>query len=165
MNIVTNQYLALPLDGYNHPLMVDVMTAHKHPAKTVESITGLLHATCIYSKRVLSDICTHGEEFGDGEHDDLETLLSEDRTDILLGGKFVLLGKELTKEDIHGIIGDPNETLIGPDSAVSLEGAPEVVFSFHATNNGGGPTYVMSRLQFRGLFPNEEIGTENHFMV
>lgn len=159
MNIVNNQYMALPLADYNHPLMVDVKTVHKHPAKTVESIAGLIDAASIYARKVLQDIIKSCEEYGlpTDEKLDLEAILSEERVDSLTGGNFVLFGKELTKEDMHGIIGYCGEELIGPDSVVSLEGVPEVVFSFHANNNAGGPTYIMSRLQFCQLFPTEDI--------
>jgi hypothetical protein len=156
------QFMALGLSGVETPMLVDVVTKHKHPRLTVHAIEHLITPAARYALKIIHD-CLHVQDI-----DDEMGILPDERLKLIsdhlkedphgqdaMGGAIVLLGLDISHAEVAGVV--HKGTICGPDSAVYLAEHPDVIFSFHATNNNGGNTYVMTRNQFVTLFPNEPI--------
>jgi hypothetical protein len=159
------QFMALGLAGVQTPLLVDVITTHKHPRLTVQAIEHLIAPTARYALDVLKNIIVRGDigEDSPSKQERLNCLskhLEEDPHGMdLMGGAFTLIGLDVSSEDVARAVANNgcDKPTCGPDAAISLKEHPDVVLSFHASNNNGGNTYAMTRAQFTTLFPNEPI--------
>jgi len=163
---IPTQIMALGLPGVQTPLLVDIRTSLAHPRGTVLAIEPLIPAVMLYAHAILTEIIS-----ADAVSEEKLTLaqlnemlskhLQDDPQGMgLTGGPLVLLGGDLLRNEIARIVAGDNgeeEPFCGPDSAVYLKEFPEVIFSFHATNNNGGNTYVMRKEQFIRLFPEEKV--------
>lgn len=163
---IPTQIMALGLPGVQTPLLVDIRSSLAHPRGTVLAIEPLIPAVMLYAHAILTEIIS-----ADAVSEEKLTLaqlnemlskhLQDDPQGMgLTGGPLVLLGGDLLRNEIARIVAGDNgeeEPFCGPDSAVYLKEFPEVIFSFHATNNNGGNTYVMRKEQFIRLFPEEKV--------
>lgn len=164
MSVYHVQHMALGLAGVFTPMLVEVVTKHKHPRLTVQAIEQLITPTSRYALEVIQNILLEVEQFEElspaTKLYGISTQLQEDPYgEALMGGVFVLIGTDLTAEEVSRTVAGNGEAkpFCGPDSAIYLPEHPDVILSFHATNNNGGNTYVMTRDQFVTLFPEEPI--------
>jgi len=173
---IPTQIMALGLPGVQTPLLVDIRSSLAHPRGTVLAIEPLIPAVMLYAHAILTEIISADAILteiisADAVSEEKLTLaqlnemlskhLQDDPQGMgLTGGPLVLLGGDLLRNEIARIVAGDNgeeEPFCGPDSAVYLKEFPEVIFSFHATNNNGGNTYVMRKEQFIRLFPEEKV--------
>jgi hypothetical protein len=151
--------IPLALNRFDVTIGVELRSQFEHPDSRLASVAFGIDA----AKKGLEDLIENiVSSYGETQRTPAELKAEVERifkTDpdqvaIDMGGDFILFGDDLEPKQVWESMGTED---IGPDAAFTVRGLPDAVLGFFATNNAGGPTFVMRRKVFVELYPKEVI--------